>query len=111
MPVLSEADTLTPATLGAGTDANLVDPASHGAGRDEPRAAALVAGAEDLVAVELEQAEPAKDVPWVWFGGGFWRGVRYSGFDQEILLLVRASGDDCQEIPPGPLFIDTRILS
>jgi hypothetical protein len=65
------------ARLAANASANLVDLGGLGTGRDEPLTAALVAG-EDLVAVKLEQAEPAKDVSGLWFGGDWWCGTLYT---------------------------------
>jgi len=61
--------------LAADADPNLVMPIGGGAGRDEPLTAALVAG-EDLVAVELEEAQAAKDVGRFWFGSGLVRWLR-----------------------------------
>ena len=62
-------------TLRASADADLVEPVGHGPGRDEPAAASLVAGKE-LVAVELEEPKPAKDILGGGFGSGWVRWVR-----------------------------------
>ncbi len=88
MAVRGEAPALATVALGTGADADLVG-TDAGAGGDDVAAGALVA-VEDLVAVELEEAEAAQDVGW--FGGGGARGLRYSCVDQESLLLVRAPG-------------------
>ncbi len=66
MAVRSEASALTFVALGPGADADLVQTAGRGAGGDDVAAAALV-GVEDLVGVELVNAEAAEDV-----GGGGW---------------------------------------
>ncbi len=68
--VVLVADAFTAAALGTGAGADLVDLADLGTGRDQPAASALV-GLEDLVAVKLEEPEPAKDVA----GGGLVGGV------------------------------------
>ncbi len=83
MFVTLEARALAAVALRAGADADLVEPTGLGAGRDEPTAAALV-GLEDLVAVNLEQAEPTKDVGWLRFGDG-------AGEDGRDVLKVLAS--------------------
>ena len=75
MPVALEAGAFAAVALRAGADADLVEPASLGAARDEPTAAALVA-VEDLVAVKLEETGAAKDVSGLCFGSGWWRGLR-----------------------------------
>ncbi len=86
MAVRGEAPALAAVALRAGPDADLVHPVHLGAGGDDVAAAALVAG-EDLVGVELEEAQAPQDVG---FGGGWVLHLRYTLVDQERLLLVRA---------------------
>ncbi|PLS84140.1 MAG: hypothetical protein CYG60_19520, partial [Actinobacteria bacterium] len=83
---------LAPVPLGAGPRPDLVHVAGVGAGGDEPTAAALV-GVEDLVRVELEQAQAAKDVSG--FGGGWARVALYSGAVHRVHSLWA--------VPPGSL--------
>ena len=73
MLVALEAGAFTPVALGTGADADLVNPTGLGAGRDKPLTAAQVL---ELFAVKLEKTGAAKDVGWLWFGGGVVRWVR-----------------------------------
>lgn len=107
MPMRAKAPALTAATLRANTDANLVKATALGAGRDEPASAALVVG-QDLVAVELEETEPAKDVGWFRFPSGLVRWVRYSHC---VNLLCRLAGPRGVGSPPGPFLYLTPVLS
>ena len=66
MLVRGEPPALAAVALGAGADADLVHPVRLGAGGDDVAAGALV-GVEDLVGVELVEAEAAEDV-----SGGGW---------------------------------------
>ena len=107
MPVRGEAPALAPVALGADAHADLVQPVRLRSYRDEPTPAAPV-GAEDIVAAELEDAEAAQDVLGDVLGGGAGRQCARLCLDQEMLLLVRASG--VWENPPGP-FLLTPTLS
>jgi DNA-binding XRE family transcriptional regulator len=93
---------LAAVALRAGADAHLVDLGGLGAGRDEPTAAAPVA-AQDLVAVDFEQADPAKDVLGSRFGGGWVRVALDCCSSRSVTSCGRASGS--LGPPPGPFLL------
>ena len=92
--------------LAADTNPNLVMPIGLGAARDKPTTAALV-GLEDIVAVNLEETQSAKYVSW--FGGGWWRWLRYAlcvhMTSKSVWAGPRGAGDSC-----GAFSFNTRIV-
>ena len=89
------------AALATKTERDLVHAGRVVLGGHEPDAV-LEADRVGVLAVEGQAAKIA--------GVGA-RCRRYSGLDQELLLLVRASGDKSPNFPPGPSLSDACILA
>ncbi len=104
MLVRSEAPAL--AAVAADADADLIQAVRLCAGGDDVATAAPVGG-EDLVGVELEEAEAAQDVGG--FRGGGVLHLRYTGLDQELTPLGPGSGSVATLA--GAIFFDARIIS